>query len=83
MSDYEQNDLLSTETEEKAMFCRKCGQRLSSENNSQCTFCGTLVEYNSEVDISAPETDEEEPAQQEAKPKKKSVKKISPLFLTK
>lgn len=76
MSEYEQKDVLSIETEEKAMFCRKCGQKLSPENNSQCTFCGTVVEYNSEVDISAPETDEEEPAQQEAKPKKKSVKKI-------
>ena len=76
MSEYEQNDVLNTETEEKAMFCRKCGQKLSPENNSQCTFCGTMVEYNSEVDTLAPEAGKEEPTQQEAKPKKKSVKKI-------
>lgn len=35
-----------------------------------------MVEYNSEVDTPAPEPDKEEPTQQEAKPKKKSAKKI-------
>lgn len=76
MSEYEQNDALRTETEEIAMFCRKCGQKLSPENNSQCAFCGTVVEYNSEVDTAAPEADKEEPAQPETKPKKKSAKII-------
>ena len=76
MSEYEQNDVLRTEIEEKAMFCRKCGQKLSPENNSQCAFCGTVVEYYTEVDTPAPKADMEEPAQPETKPKKKSVKKI-------
>ena len=72
MSDHEQNDVLNTEPEEKALFCRKCGQKLSPENNTQCAFCGTIVEYNSEVDVPAPEADKEESTQQEAKPKKKT-----------
>ena len=75
-SEYEQHDVLRTETEEIAMFCQKCGQKLSPENNLQCSFCGTVVEHPSEVDTPAPKTGREEPAQQETKPKKKSVKKI-------
>lgn len=76
MSDYEQNDALCTDTEEKAMFCRKCGQKLSPENNTQCEFCGTVVEYHTEVAVPTPETDEEAPEQTEAKPKKKKAKRI-------
>lgn len=76
MSDYEQNDALCTDTEEKAMFCRKCGQKLSSENNTQCKFCGTVVEYHTEVAIPTPEPDVEASEQTEVKPKKKKVKRI-------
>lgn len=87
MSDYEQNDILSTESNKKAMFCRKCGQKLSPASSFQCTFCGTVVKYNSEVDVPALETDiihvghNEDPTQQETIPKKKSSKRITLVAL--
>jgi len=76
MSDFERDDGLYNVTEQRASFCRKCGQKLSPENNARCAFCGTVVAYSSEIDMPAPETDKEEPTQQEAKPKKKSARRI-------
>ena len=73
MSNIDQNDILYDEIEAQAMFCRKCGQKLSPSNNTQCEFCGTVVEYHTDTEASMPET-EEAPTSTEAKPKKKKAK---------
>ena len=62
-------------------FCRKCGRKLSSENNTQCEFCGTVVEYHTEVVAPTQEIDKEARKQTEVKPKKKKPKSCSLLFI--
>lgn len=76
MSNKDQDDILCNEIEERAMFCRKCGQKLPTDNRVQCEFCGTVVTYHADVEAPIPKTEEEITAQTETKPKKKKISKI-------
>ncbi|MBQ8747935.1 MAG: hypothetical protein IJZ08_08745 [Clostridia bacterium] len=74
-SSFEKN--LTNSTNEKILFCRKCGSKLS-ENNSKCHVCGTVVAYHEEnltdTNNTAKETTLEITENRETSPKKNRTK---------
>lgn len=49
MSELLPNENLVEDNCDKVLFCRKCGHKLT-ENSTQCSACGTIIEYGSETD---------------------------------